>query len=1354
MLVSADEPDGSSAGGAKRGAADQVGALRASDGHRLGAQLRVSGGTGTEDAGGHEILLIKLLGPFSIRLGDRSAGRWERPTARRLCQLVLSSPDHRVSREAAVEALFPELAKDRASAALSKALTHARASLSELGARGENVLHANRAHIWADLGSPYEVDLEVQQHRLSEALNAPPGARRDELLTLALSEEATLFEEELYAEWAQRRRERLEWERQEARLVLARDRARGSGRAAPAAVAEAWEKCLSHDPACEEAAAALVHIYRAQKRFGLADSAYRRCRSALEELGLRSSPALEEAYAPAVLAGNFTATAAGPAPQISPSSPATERRLVSVLFAQLSGPVATGKSLGPEEVGELVAGALAQVLAQVEAFGGTVTSVSGAGLVALFGAPQSHEDDPERALRAAFGAVTAAGPAAGGLSLRAGVETGAALVGPIGPPVAGAPHYGAVGEVVSLAAILQSAARAGSVLVGPATWATTEQLFEWGPTEEVLTSPGAKPVQARYLERPRPREAGASTRRPLARSAPLAGRRAEMSVVRQALREVTSGRGSVLVITGEAGLGKTRLVQECRKLFLAWVGAASGRLPLWLSGTGVSYASSRPYGLYQQLISAWTGANADDGDAAGLALQRAMKAVFGANVDRRQVSLLAGVLGLGPGPGLEDVSHLAPEQLQKATFSAVTGLVSRLLSHGPTLLVLEDVHWADPSSLKMTEEVGALTAGAPLLLVLTRRPEPDPGLGALERSLEAAPRLQLRRLELGPLDERAEEDLARGLLGAGCPDEVVQTVREGSEGNPLFMEQRLASLLEERVLVRAGATWRLDRDSPGKVPEALERLVRSRVDRLPPGPRAAIVAASVLGPEFGAGSLAAVTDLDGELGRALAELCRSGLLVQLRQVPEPVYRFRHGVIQEATYKSLLRRQRQDLHCRAAWALEQASAGRLEEVAGLLGHHYALGGENLRAVHYLEMSGDRAASAFANDEATVSYRRALELLGDDPVHQATAAGLWAKLGRIAWRLGQFEASREACRQSSRLAGACGELVLAAECLCLLGAVETAGHRHDEAEEAFRAAEEQLRACSGKEPDDWAQTWVDVQLERSNLLYWRNEPEAQEAVLEAVRPMVGQWGTPRQRVKFYSAVSAQRSRANRYMVNDSILADYRAAWAAVTGAGLESEFFHIRFMLGFALLWYGDLVASQRELEVCLGTSRQAGDKTLALRCLVYLSLAHLRQHDVAAVKKLAPEAEDLAGDLAFPEYAGMANAMLAWVAWKEGRPADVQALAAKAQALWHQCVVHYSWYWAGLWPLVAVDLDAGRVGEAVAAAREMLGPDQQRFPAALEFSVRSALGAWDDGAEERAAELLGQALQLAVELRYA
>ena len=488
-----------------------------------------------------------------------------------------------------------------------------------------------------------------------------------------------------------------------------------------------------------------MRIYAAQERQLLVEGTYRRCREALGELGLDISPSLDEAHEAA------TKFSVSPSCVIGTGSPnyAEERRVVTVLFAELAGPPCGDGHVRPEELGYLMRDAFSNVMAEVEAFGGTVTAVSGTGLVALFGAPEAHEDDPERALRACFRAVVGTNCGTTGVSLRAGVETGPAVVGAIG--AGPTKYYGAVGEAVAIAATLQSVARPACALVGPAARAAAESLFCWGPSEEVLMSQSAKALRASYLERPKPRLYHAPVRKGRPSNVAPIGRRPELRAVREKLEAVTAGQGGVMVIAGEAGRGKTRLVDECRGLFLAWVAGAAGRLPLWLEGRAASYAPTTPYGLYQRLISAWLGVGPGEGRAViRTALERADKAAFGGTPDRGRIDLLADVMDIKP--VVQTVgSRCRPEAHQQAAFEAITSMVRQIVHHGPTVLVLEDIHWADPTSLHLTKPVATLTKEGPLLMVLTRRPGGDDGASSLETSLMATLGLQVRKLELSPL---------------------------------------------------------------------------------------------------------------------------------------------------------------------------------------------------------------------------------------------------------------------------------------------------------------------------------------------------------------------------------------------------------------------------------------------------------------------------------------------------------------------------------------------------------------------------------------------------------------------------
>jgi class 3 adenylate cyclase len=1303
---------------------------------------------------GPNVVTVNLLGPFTISVCGRAAGPWPRPTAKRLCELVFLSPGWRVSRDLAREELFPGLDAHAGARALSKALSLARGVLFELGEPAAGLLRADLGHIWVSPAVRVDIDLEAHEEALIAALAMVPGQGRDDRLVTALADDAELLADEPYAEWALRPRERLEALRQEARLALARDRSRGAGRSRPEAVVEAWESCSEHDPACEEAAAALMRAYSSQGLRHLAVRTYERCRAALEELGLRISPALDEVHAEATFEPAPRAPGVPPrAPGADPARLRQERKVVSVLFAEVAGPAALANKLDPEDLCEVVSEALATVIAEVEGLGGTVTSVSGGGLAAVFGAPEAHEDDPERAVRSAFRALSAmTSPSGAGWSaVRIGIETGPAVVGPIGGGTK--VEYGAVGEVVGIAASLQSVARWGSVLVGPATRAAAEGLFDWGPTEKVALITDTKPVVASYLERPKVRGARRLSR--LGGRAPLVGREAELAVLDSALREAVRGQGSVVVLVGEAGLGKTRLVQECRKRFMAWVGVGTGRLPLWLEGRCASYASSTPYGLYQQLLAAWAGVVTDQGEeVVRPALERALVAVMG---DRDLWPVLARMMGLPGGAGLV---RLSPEELQRATFSAMGSVVSRLVAIGPTVLVLEDLHWADPTSLRLSTELAALAQDGPLLVLATRRPDPGPEPSSFERSLATGP-VPLHRVEIGPLPEEAEQELASSLVGKGAPQGVLDAVRAGAEGNPLFLEERLFSLVEAGTLVREQGRWRLVGTAGAEVPEVLERLVRSRVDRLSPLGQEVARTASVLGPELSLGLLTAVCETEGAatgeaLGPAIAELSSTGLLQEVTGLPEPTYRFRHALIQEATYLGMLRPERRRLHGRAAWALEAMSAGHLEQEASVLGRHFAAAGEAERAVHYFEMAGEHAARGFANEEAISSFRSALEIADDDANNEVmarAAAGVWAKLADVLWATWRLGEAREAFQAAIRLVGP-DDALQGAHLYALLGKLEGNDYRHSAALAAFDAAEELLGERPWDKGDAWAEVWLEVMLDgRAEFHLDRNEPELGLAALAAARPVVEARGSPAHKQYFYWGLAYQRAMRNRWRVDEEDIANMRRSLAAANQGVSQKDIAYATYNVGEFLLMHGDLAEAREYLERSLALSERVGQVLGRANSLWALTLTALRSHDAEAVRSFAPQAMAAGEIAAYPELVGTAKASLAWLAWQDRRPQNVVALVNEALELWRTTTgwPAHAVYWVGLWPIIAACLSTGHVPGAVAAGRQILEPSQLRLPDELESLLGSAAMAWDQDEPELARDKMAKALELAHDL---
>ena len=675
-----------------------------------------------------------------------------------------------------------------------------------------------------------------------------------------------------------------------------------------------------------------------------------------------------------------------------------ERKVVTAVFADLVGSTALAERLDPEEVKLIVGDAVARMVRAVEEFGGTVKDLAGDGILALFGAPVTHEDDAERAVRAglritqvisAYGEEVAQAWAVQGFAVRVGVATGPVVLGSVG--AGQRVEYGAFGDTVNVAARLQGAARPGSILVDSDTHRLVEPLFEWGEARQVELKGKSAPVRVHEVLRARPLAARARDLRRI--HAPLVGREREIGVVRQAMEEVLAGGGGILFISGEAGIGKSRLLAELRELTEGVAGAE--RPPLWLEGRAVSYGETLPYWPFRDLIRGWLGAGVDDPELrVRVALRRTVEELFGPRT-LEIYPYLGALLGLAlESDAAARLAELSPEASQYRTFEVIGTLLSRLAEDRPVVVAVDDLHWADPTSIQLVERLLPLSEEAALLLVITMRTERDHPSWKVKELAARELSHRTREISLEALSGDADRELLASLVGARIiPASLEERILAHAEGNPFYLEELVGSLIDAGALVREGESWRVDHDVQIDLPETVEKVILARIDRLDRSRHDVLTAASVLGRTFGLQLLEGVTTGDGELREALRDLQRLDLLREGRRWPQPEYRFKHALIQETVYRTIVSRQRNALHRKAAEWLEARYAGNEEEVYGLLAHHWLSAQDEDKAVAYLTRAGDKARLEYALDEAIGHYRALLPLLERRGERQAMALVLF-------------------------------------------------------------------------------------------------------------------------------------------------------------------------------------------------------------------------------------------------------------------------------------------------------------------------------------------------------------------------
>ncbi len=673
-----------------------------------------------------------------------------------------------------------------------------------------------------------------------------------------------------------------------------------------------------------------------------------------------------------------------------------ERRQLTVMFCDLVGSTALSTRHDPEDLRELIGGYHRAVAEAVAGFDGFVAKYMGDGVLIYFGYPRAHEDDAERAVRAGLAVIEAVGrlPAREDLRVRLGISTGLAVVGDLIGEGA-AQERGVVGETPNLAARLQALAAPDTVVIAEATRRQLGGLFELADLGPQALAGFAEPQPAwRVIG-----ESGMLSRFEALRSGttPLVGRGEELELLLRRWEQAKTGEGRVVLVAGEPGIGKSRLTAALSEHIEA---EPHTRLRYFCSP---HHQDSALYPFIAQLERA-AGFARDDTLEEQPAKLRALLAP--GMPDDDDIALLSELLSL---PSSAADLNLSPQRKREKLFQALLNPLEAEARQRPVLMVFEDAHWIDPTSRELLDLIVDRVRRLPVLLAITFRPEFQPPW---------AGRAHVASLALNRLGERDGEALVQTLAGnAALTSDIVAEIVGRTDGVPLFVEELTKAVLESAAQGdRVAAVLGTASLAALAVPATLHASLMARLDRLGPAPKEIAQIGAVLGREFAYQLIEPVAQRDErELRAALGQLSDAGLLFCRGTAPHASYLFKHALVQDAAYSTLLRGRRQELHARVAAALEQDFADIVERQPELLAHHLSAAGETERAIDEWLKAGQHATTRLAHLEAIRHFERglaALAALPEGPARNSREIELQLARGLSWFTANGFEAAEAA------------------------------------------------------------------------------------------------------------------------------------------------------------------------------------------------------------------------------------------------------------------------------------------------------------------------------------------------------
>ncbi len=980
-----------------------------------------------------------------------------------------------------------------------------------------------------------------------------------------------------------------------------------------------------------------------------------------------------------------------------------EHRLVTVVFADLTASVARTRELHPEEAAQLVNSLLETMVDALIRYGGRIDRFLGDGALAVFGIPETHENDPERAVRAALDIRERAREI--GLGATVGVNTGRVYFGPMGSSLH--EELTVMGPAVNLAARLQGKASDGEVMVGQATRDHVHAAFELTPRTVDLKGfdePVTAYVADRLLDHPD------KVRGIEGLKAPMIGREKEMAQLEAAL----AAGGRFVSLVGEAGVGKSRLAAELHRRVVD-----SGSR--WLEGRCTELSRDVAYGPIRDLLTRCLG------DEPSL---DAVRSSTQTRLDDTWMEEMAPFLlhivseGIPSDPRVENAS---PAQRRALTTAAVGDYLAAIARGGPVVIFVDDLHWSDALSIDLLAEVFPRISKLPVLELGSYRPGDGSPAGRLvERIAEGSPELidTHRLAELSPTEAR---QMITSLLDIDdLPADLENLILSRAEGNPFYVEEIVRSLIQKGVVYRTGPSWTaVEGAADVEVPDSVQAVVMSRVDRLEPAVRRCAQVASVLGRTFTRPVLEAMADPD--VGESLQVLANAGLLYPERLTPIEEYSFAHALTQEGVYETLLPTRRAELHERAGDVFLELLPAEAERRA----YHFERSHNHRKAVDALLVAGEKAMHAYLTEAAFGYLDRGLERVEELPSEERArpASRFRVRRGELLERLARHEEARAELEAALELSDQ-GSLE-SARLYRLIGQTHRLEQHLDEAHAAYDQAEATLDASPERDSSDFHQSWIDLQNERAAALYFGGRAAELPALTAQTAPVVEAHGTEGHQIDFLLTSPMAEFRAQRYAIPPEAIDRVNRALRLAEDAADLGRIAGGRFSAGFASLWGDRLEDAERLLGLTVRDADRIGDVMLGNRARAYYAIALRRLGRVDEARQAALSSLEVAGSLNDTYYSGHALATLCWVAWSDGNIAAAHRWAEKAITSWREFEdergtgLGTEFAWMLVWPMVSIAVDAGDLDEAARYFSYLNSPWERAMPADLAAAVEAA-----------------------------